>query len=217
MIVHMCEQRVEEWRELKRGVASASEVGRWIFKDPAKLNKTERQARLNLAYAKLGEIAAPDEILESYESLDMRRGVELEPLARASYEARTGAAVEEVGFVLHDSHRLGVSPDGFVDGRRGLLEMKCPAPATHIKYLHEGVLPPEYEPQVHMGLAITGCEWLDFWSYCPKLPSFLLRVERSERTREARRGLLALLDVFYEVSGAIGAAWDREFGKEAPE
>jgi hypothetical protein len=77
----------------------------------------------------------------------------------------------------------GYSPDGFV-GAEGLVEIKCPKTATHLKYLRDGRLPAEYIGQCVHGLWIAGRSWIDFVSYDDRLPEalafFCVRVTRNE-------------------------------------
>ena len=75
--------------------------------------------------------------------------------------------------------QCGVSPDGLV-GADGGLEIKCPAPSTHVKYLRDGKLPVAYKQQVMGCLWITGRSWWDFVSYHESMPALLIRVERDE-------------------------------------
>jgi len=78
--------------------------------------------------------------IEAYTSRAMQDGIDMEPEARACYSFLAGGEVKQVGFCLSDDGRFGCSPDGLV-GDDGGLELKCPLPKTHIKYLVEGELP----------------------------------------------------------------------------
>ena len=117
----------------------------------------------------------------SYENAAMRWGMEHEAAARAAYEQRTGVAVEETGFVAHDTLMAGCSPDGLVDWD-GLIEIKCPYnSATHIETLLSG-MPAEHTAQVQGQMWITGRQWCDFVSYDPRMPAELqLHVQRIPR------------------------------------
>lgn len=109
----------------------------------------------------------------------MQRGTELEPMARDYYTLATGNEVEEVGFCKHDRLETGVSPDGLI-GSNGGLEIKCPAPATHVAYLRTGGLPTKYKQQVQGCMWITDREWWDFVSYNETMPALIVRVERDQ-------------------------------------
>ena len=102
---------------------------------------------------------------------------------------------------------MGCSPDGLVEEGAGLLEIKCPKPATHLKYLREGRVPPEYAPQVRHNALVTGAQWVDFVSWCeefpPALQLFVCRVERSALA----------LEVYQQVALAFLAEVDAEFAE----
>ena len=110
----------------------------------------------------------------------MARGTELEPMARDYYTLATGNEVQEVGFCKHDRLETGVSPDGLI-GDNGGLEIKCPAPATHVAYLRGNRLPTKYLQQVMGCLWITEREFWDFVSYNETMPALITRVHRDDK------------------------------------
>lgn len=207
--------------------------------------ETTKKARLNLIAKKLAEPFYSDEKLaelagsallveirdraEKFLDRDpaIMRGNLLEPLAREAYERRTGYGVLTAGLCIHDSGGFGCSPDGLVfsrdefplDGDTQIyghgLEIKCPIPETHAKYLLAGTLPDEYRPQVHASLAVTGLDRWDFLSFCPGLPSLLITVERDEYTERMLRGLLDLSAELKATRAKLSEMWQAEFGKEA--
>lgn len=124
------------------------------------------------------------------------RGNELEPEAREAFTAHTGHAVEQVGFCTRDDGIVGASPDGLIRGPDGEwlagLELKCPAPKTHVEYVLEGVLPDAYRQQVHGGMAVTGLNQWHFFSYFPGMQPFHIVVQRDDYTAK----LSAALDEF---------------------
>lgn len=111
----------------------------------------------------------------------MKNGSIMEPESRRFYELETGCDVKQVGFVISDCGRWGYSPDS-ICGEDGLLELKNPTPAVHIKWLMEGVVPPEHLAQCHGGLLVTKRKWIDWMSYAPQLPPLLVRVVPDEKT-----------------------------------
>ena len=167
------EQGTDEWLMARLGCPSGSGFSKLITSTGKE--STSRAAYVNglIAEKVIGDIP------ETYDNEWMARGRELEPDARAFYEFERSVTVEEVGFCKHDVYECGISPDGFV-GSEGGLEIKCPAPSTHVKYFRAGKLPNEYKAQVMGCLWITGREWWDFLSYHPSLPPMLIRVERDE-------------------------------------
>jgi putative phage-type endonuclease len=211
MKIHNVEQRSTEWYNLRKGIFSASEIGKFVA--AAKPTAAQAKARTNLIYKKLAEMSG-GYMAPMFETEAMRRGTELEGEARELYADRNGCEVEEVGFCIHDSGAFGCSPDGLVDNRKGLVEIKCPEAQTHIKYLFDGVLPDTYEMQVHMQLATTGAEWCDFFSYCPPLPPFQVRVDRTAFTNQLERGLIQLHKEFLEYQDRLADLWDEEQQRE---
>ena len=73
------------------------------------------------------------------------------------------------------------------------LELKCPAPHTHVAYLARGKCPADYVPQVQ------GCMWIceldqwDFVSFHPDMPPLLVTVERNEAFIDELQMLLGQL------------------------
>jgi hypothetical protein len=155
----------------------------------------------------------------------VQRGIALEDLARETYEKRTGHAVIGVGLCLHESGGFGCSPDGLVYSRDYFptegnpqvyghgIEIKCPIPETHAKYLLAGTLPDEYRPQVHCSLAVTGLDRWDFMSFCPGLPSLLVTVERDAYTERMLAGLLSMSAELEATRAKLAAMWAAEFNR----
>ena len=172
-------------------------------------------ARKTAAYQVIGDLSncpqAPDFEVDSSgpppksgKAFSIWRGVVMEPFARAEFEKLTGMKVDEVGFCQWRGGSVGVSPDGQIQGENQGWEAKCPDPHVHAKYLDEGVLPSQYEAQVHGSMAVTGAESWWFMSYCPRwrwredlkeieilsggLPPLIIEVKRSELTERYQNG-----------------------------
>ena len=138
--------------------------------------------------------------VETYSNRAMLVGTEREPDARALYQVRTRRLVDEAGFVRIEGMAAGASPDGLV-GDDGLLEIKCPNPATHIDYLR---LPPNECPkayfwQVQGQMLATGRTWCDFVSYHPEFPGELqIVIRRVQHDQQALAKLVMGLGKFLE-------------------
>jgi hypothetical protein len=181
-------QRTPEWETARLGRLTGTGAADMV----ATLKKggeaaPRRDLRLRLVCERLTGVSAEN----GYVNKDMQRGIDLEPIARAAYEAETGRLVRPVGFVAHDTLQAGCSPDGELKDYEGILEIKCPRSATQLAYYRAAMraggadgVPPEYLPQVIHNLWITGAAWCDFVSYDPLLPAPLrllrVRVRRSE-------------------------------------
>jgi len=170
-----CIQGSEEWLQIRRGVATASNFSK-VVTTTGEISKQMKDYGFQLASELITGIQ--DEV---YKSFDMQRGNDLEPEAREAYEQEKLVAVKEVGFILCDYY--GYSPDGLV-GDDGLIEAKCPNQKTHAKYLFHNKLPSEYKAQVQGGLLATKRQWCDFISYHPNFEEnmrlLIIRVERDE-------------------------------------
>lgn len=108
----------------------------------------------------------------------------MEPHAVAAYQEASGVATDLVGFLSHPTITYaGASPDRLV-GDDGLLEVKCPASATHIDTLLSGEVPERYLLQMQWQMACSERAWCDFVSFDPRLPAaydcFITRVERDD-------------------------------------
>lgn len=166
-------QRTDEWYKARLGRPTASSYSKLIGAQGKP--STQAQGYINQLIAE----AMTGERQESHTTPAMQRGIELEGNAIAFYELERDVEVVESGFVVHKDLNTGCSPDGLV-GNEGLLEIKCPSPHTHVKYLRAGKLPSEYKPQVMGQMWVMERDWCDFLSYHPDMPCLLIRVERDE-------------------------------------
>ena len=187
-----CEQGSLEWHAARRGIPTASEFHKILT---AKTEKISTQSDDYICEL-IGELHSQflPKWAQSYTSRAMDYGAETEAEARNFYAMATDEPVERVGFIVTDDGRYGCSPDALV-GIDGGLELKCPALKTHVRYLLQGELPPDYKAQVHGALLVTGRPWWDFLSYAPGLPAFLVRVRPDGFTEKLRTAL----DVFWRL------------------
>lgn len=181
MIFIECRQGTPEWFTAKAGVITASKFADAI----STLRSGEpAQASKDYAYKVAIERIYGETTEDTYVTWEMRRGIELEPLARIAYEARTGNLAEESGIVLTDDRLFGYSTDGLVDDD-GLIEIKCPNSARKLIEMWETGDLSEYEHQIQGGMWITGRKWCDFIMYAPQLEPvnkhlFIKRIERDD-------------------------------------
>ncbi len=116
---------------------------------------------------------------ETYANAHMQRGHDLEPLAIEAYERENLRSVEHVGFIEINDW-VGCSPDGLV-GDNGLVEIKCPAFDTMLKYmLNPDTLMAQYSAQVQYQMYVTERDWCDLAAYDPNLGLVIQRVFRDE-------------------------------------
>lgn len=194
MTLHFLEQRTDAWKQLRAGKLTGS-----CAKDMlAKIKSGEAAARRDLRYKLVAERLSGQSQESGFVNAAMQWGIDHEAEAIAAYEAATGAMVQAIGFCAHDTLAAGTSPDGFV-GEDGILSIKCPQTATHIRYLRDGSEPDEHKAQNTHELWLTGRMWVDFVSYDPRLPDalrlFVVRVTRTPSDLSAyESAALAFLD-----------------------
>jgi putative phage-type endonuclease len=178
------QQGTPEWHALRLGKVTASRFKDVMTnsrtKDP--LSKTARAYLLDLLAEKL---TLEPQGFEGNKATDW--GNEHEADAIACYEAVTGSEVSRAGFFERpELPGVGASPDGFVVGTNGGVEIKCPFNTRiHLEYWLGKILPKDHVAQVQGGMWVTGCDWWDFCSYDPriqdyKLALFRVRVERDQ-------------------------------------
>ena len=173
------EQRTDEWFSARLGKATASRIAGII----AKLKDGKPAAsRENIAVELALEIVTGNR-QEGFSNAGMQWGTDTEPQARAAYESYTGKFVEEIGFINHPTIPMaGCSPDGLVED--GLIEIKCPNSATHLKTITAGKADSQYIPQMQWQMACTGRAWCDFVSFDPRFPEkhrmAIFRVQRDQ-------------------------------------
>ncbi len=160
------EQRTSEWFTARAGFVSASRMAGVMVK------KADAKTRDTLMAELIAERLTGHPV-ESFDSFAMRRGTDMEPIARSWYESQRDIMVHEVGFIKHPTiPYFGASPDGLV-GDDGLIEIKCPNTTTHINTLLRGSYDETYKLQIQTQLACTGRQWCDFVTYDDRLTSNL--------------------------------------------
>lgn len=193
MIIHDCAQGENEWLQHRVGKVTASEFKNILTPH---FKAKEGGAVNTYMYAKLAE-AYRGKALPGFSSHATEQGQELEDEARNWYSLESDDDVHNVGFIEHDDRRCGCSPDALI-GEDGGLELKCPEPTNHVRYLIEGVLPEDYRTQVHGSLYVTGRKWWKFVSYRRSFPPFVLTVRRDEaicaKIQEALTGFYKAYD-----------------------
>ena len=199
-------QRTAEWFEARTGCLTASSVADIMPTvkqlKSGEIKKTYREAREKLMNIIIAERVSGN-ARDNYTSAAMQWGIDHEDDARTAYEVHTGNLVELTGFIPHPTVKyLGASPDGLIDDD-GILEIKCPNPATHIGYLRGGVVPEEYRPQVLLQLVVTGRKWCDFVSYDPRAKELAFFCVRWTPTQEERDALLEECKKFLEETEKV--------------
>jgi hypothetical protein len=199
-------QGSEEWFDQRRGMVTASVVGK-LLTPTLKVadNDTSRGLIATLAAERIAGYTE-----ETPMNSDMWRGVESEPIARDLYSSHYHHA-EEVGFMVReeDGWTLGYSPDGLV-GTDGLIEIKAPRAKTHVRTIIAGSVPGHYMAQCQAGLLVSGRAWIDWVSYCGGLPLFVKRVHPDPKWHEAI--IAAAKAAEFEIDNILSDYHDRVDG-----
>lgn len=207
MIVLCTEQRVPEWYQARVGRLTGSAASDML----ARIKTGEAAARRDLRVRLVCERLTGQSQEDAFLNAAMQHGIDTEDAAFAAYEAQTGTMAQRVGFLAHDTLMAGCSPDGVIGDYAGILELKCPKSATHLRYLKAGALPSDYLPQITHNLWISGAQWCDFVSFDDRFPAalqfFRVRVERNQ----------AEIDAYEVMVRAFLSEIDAEIAALAPE
>lgn len=217
MQVIECRQYDAKWWEVRRGIPTASEFSNILTPSKGELSKQAEAYACRLIADRFDTFYGHT---DEYVSAAMKNGSLMEPEARRYYEFDRDTEVEQVGFVLTDDGRFGCSPDSLV-GAEGGLELKSPAPHTHVRYLLDDCLPLEHKCQVHGCMIVTGRDWWDFMSYVPGFPKLLLRVERDDFTDKLAKALddfdMLYRDLYQRIVAGREEAIEDAIEKQEPE
>jgi len=196
------EQRSDEWRAARVGRLTGSCAADMLaFTKAGKESAARRDLRLRLVLERI--TGQPQD--EVFVNAAMQRGIDCEPQARGAYEVLTGYLVQTTGFLSREDLPVGCSVDGHVGDWDGIVEIKCPKSATHLRYLTEGTVPTDYLPQITHNLWVSGADWCDFLSWDDRFPAdmqvFYERVTRADvdidAYEKAAKAFLAEVDEQY--------------------
>lgn len=161
-------QGSDEWFAARLGNVTASRVADVMAKTKSGPAASRTNYMMELLCQRL-----TGRFEDGFTSSAMQRGTDLEPVARAHYERITETLVDEIGIIKHPAiDRFAASPDGLV-GADGMLEIKCPNTAQHIKFLQTGTPDMRYRWQMTAQMECAGRNWCDFVSFDDRLPKEL--------------------------------------------
>src|SRR5258706_10804251 len=195
MRIHAVDQGSAEWLKLRLGIPTASMFHKILTP------KTQRISTQARGYA--FRLVAEQILNESFSDLDylehVARGKELEPQAVQMFEFEQELSTEPVGFITTDDLRLGATPDRLIIGEAAALEVKCPAPWTHLEYLVDG-FGADYMCQVQGQAYVGEFEYVCRYSFHPAMPPKLVKTPRDEAFIG---NLRTALDEFCDMKDAI--------------
>lgn len=179
MIIEDMEQGSDEWFQARLGIPTASCFDQIVTTQGKASASSKTYMHKLLAEWMIGK---PN---EGHSSEWMERGQELEAEARSLFEFERDVDVEQVGIIYKDNDRLcGCSPDGLIMANEFPqygIEIKCPAPHTHVGYLLDNKLPTKYIMQVQGSMWVSDLPGWVFMSYHPDLTPLIINVDRDEK------------------------------------
>jgi hypothetical protein len=160
-------QGTDEWKAERIGRITGSNFNN-LMKSPKQRKLPFNDTQLDYLYSVIAE-GLTENSEDDFESYDMRRGTELEPIARQAYSDKHMMNVRECG-IFTDDGMIAVSPDG-ICADETILEIKCPKAKTHVKYmLNPESLFKQYKWQVIAEVWATGLLGGTIISYHPDFP-----------------------------------------------
>lgn len=195
-------QGTEEWLKLRAWVITWTKL-KGIMGWP--------KAQETQIFELIWEEFAPLE--ENYRSPAMERWNDLEPIAKAKFEEIKNIKVEEVWFIKSDKYNdkfwfwLWLSPDWIIEDMKTpenkyneALEIKCPWPKNHAKYIIENKIPDDYKPQVvNYFIVMPDLEKLYFVTYNPDFyikdrQLFIIEVTREDLLKDIEKAQERLIE-----------------------
>jgi len=174
-------QGTQQWHEARRGLLTASEMGR-IVTPKLKVADNEK-TRAHVYEIAAQRISGVVEV--GFLGDEMLRGHEDEIDARDLYREKYGE-VDDVGFITNDKwgFTIGYSPDGLV-GDDGLIEIKSRRQRFQVETIANHEVPQEHVIQVQTALLVSEREWIDFISFSAGLPMAVITVAPDPTIHEA--------------------------------
>ena len=207
-IVVNVQQRSPEWFAARCGRLTGTGAADMLATIRSGEAAARRDLRVRLAVER---ITKRSQDAGGYVNADMQWGIDHEADARRAYEAATGDVVHEIGFLAHRTLLAGCSLDGAVAGGVGIVEIKCPKSATHLRTIRaKSQILPEYLPQIQHNLWISGAAYCDFISYDPRFPAPLrlavtrLQLQPAERDSYEFMARQFLKEVDAEYAAVMG-------------
>jgi putative phage-type endonuclease len=151
------QQGSDDWFNARVGRVTASNVGAILGLSPFRKRQDVMRSMVREWHGALSEFVG--NVATEYGSMN-------EHLARTDYQLATGNIVETTGFHTHELW-LGTSPDGFIDDKKGIIEIKCPFSLRNdeqpqFKSIEEQ---PHYYAQIQIQMFVTGARWCDFFQW----------------------------------------------------
>lgn len=144
-------QNTPEWLDLRRNHIGASDA-------PIILGESPFKSPIQLWEEKLGIRS------QTFQSASMKRGHDLEPLARHSFQRSTGISVEPLVIKSKKYPWMIASLDGISQDFQHIVEIKCPGKTDHQTAV-DGFIPKKYQAQLQHQMICAGVEKAYYYSF----------------------------------------------------
>lgn len=182
MKLHSIEQYTEDWKRLRMGIPTASNFHLLMTpggKPTSPDNKERRQYLYRLVAERILQTPMPDRFVGNQYTED---GHEREEYAAEIFRQTIKRELLPGGFMTTEDGSIGCSPDRLM-ARNGIwegVEIKAPAPWTHIQFMCEGP-GDKYKPQVQGQFLIGNFKAVHFFSYHPDFAPVHVVTEPDDR------------------------------------
>lgn len=165
-----------EWHKLRQGCVTGTTL---------KSALGSPKVQTTLLYKLVSERMTEPQI-DDLNTPAVRRGKEVEPIARKAVADHTGIDLQEVGMLEMNAY-FRISPDAvdMVEGKViGGAELKCPDSKKHVEYLLADVVPKEYLDQVKAPFLMS--DEIEYWIFASfddrnyECPLFIKTVTRKD-------------------------------------
>jgi len=183
------EQNTPEWHRWRQDGIGASDAPCLMGEDPWKSAAALRREKLHPRSGGAGNAA-------------MRRGLALEPAARASYCASRNVSVQPACVQNRQNPWMRASLDGLNAQEKRVVEIKCGS-SCYKRTAFGRDVPRRYYGQLQHILAVLDYSSIDFWCYSPGRRPLHFEIGRDD---EYISRLIAREEEFWESIGPAGPA-----------
>ena len=160
------EQNTPEWRRWRSSGIGASDAPCLMGEDPWKSASALKREKLYPLSERMSNAA-------------MRRGLALEPAARAAYSAFKAVAVQPACVQSSRYPWMRASLDGLNARERRVVEIKCGA-SCYKRTASDRTVPRRHYGQLQHILAVLDYSSIDFWCYAPGRRPIHIEIGRND-------------------------------------
>ena len=174
------EQYTDDWKKVRLGIPTASNF-HLLMTPGGKPTSPDNKERKRYLYRLVAERILKTPMPDRFEGNEYTEdGHEREAVAADMFHGVRKRSLKSGGFFTTNDGRIGCSPDRLVYATREAVEIKAPAPWTHIQYMVEGP-GDRYKAQVQGQIMIGEFELVHFFSYHPDFAAVHIETRPDQR------------------------------------